>query len=69
MDLQQMLMSRFNPKKVKYLTINVIGLAGIAIAITSIMISQDQMAELSHLGHLLLESPVGDMISSIKYLF
>jgi hypothetical protein len=69
MNLQQMMLSQFNPRQVKYLTVNAIGLAGIAIAVTAVLISQDQVAALSQIGQQLLQSPIGSVITSIKSYF
>jgi len=69
MKLQTKIISHFNPRKVKFLTINAMGLAGIAIAIAAILFSQDQAAVLSQLNQELSQSTLGIIFSSIKTLF
>ena len=69
MTLQQEVLSQFNRRKVKYLTVNAMGIAGIAIAIVAILVSQDQVALLTQMGQELSQSPLGVVVSSLKALF
>ena len=69
MTLQQEVLSQFNRRKVKYLTVNAMGIAGISIAIVAVVISQDQVALLTQMGQELSQSPLGVVVSSLKALF
>lgn len=69
MTLQQEVLTQFNRRKVKYLTINAMGIAGIAIAIFAILVSQDQVALLTQMSQELSQSPLGVVVSSLKALF
>ena len=69
MTLQTEVLNQFNRRKVKYLTINAMGIAGIAIAILAILVSQDQVALLTQMSQELSQSPLGVVLSSLKALF
>ena len=69
MTLQQEVLNQFNRRKVKYLAINAMGIAGITIAILAILLSQDQVALLTQMSQELSQSPLGVVISSLKALF
>ena len=69
MSLQQEVLNQFNRRKVKYLTINAMGIAGIAIAILAILFSQDHVALLTQMSQELSQSPLGVIVSSLKALF
>lgn len=69
MKLQNKMINHFNPRKVKFLTVNVIGFAGFLIATAAIFFAQDQAAILSQISQELSQSPVGIVISSIVSYF
>ena len=69
MTLQLEILNQLNRRKVKYLTINAMGIAGIAIAILAILVSQDQVALLTQMSQELSQSPLGVVLSSLKALF
>ncbi|MFT5519928.1 MAG: hypothetical protein ACI9IA_000515 [Enterobacterales bacterium] len=69
MTLQQEVLNQFNRRKVKYLAINAMGIAGITIAILAILLSQDQVALLTQMSQELSQSPLGVVISSLKGFF
>jgi hypothetical protein len=69
MTLQQEVLNHFNRRKVKYLAINAMGIAGITIALFAILFSQDQVALLTQMSQELSQSPLGVVISSLKALF
>ena len=69
MTLQTEVLNQFNRRKVKYLTINAMGIAGITIAIFAILLSQDQVALLTQMSQELSQSPLGVVLSSLKALF
>ena len=69
MKLQRNILNHFNRRKIKYLTVNVMGLAGLTIAVMAIVFSQDQAAMLSQVGQDLSQSPMGVVLTSIKSLF
>ncbi|MCP3674816.1 MAG: hypothetical protein GY829_10165 [Gammaproteobacteria bacterium] len=69
MKLQLNILNHFNRRKIKCLTVNVIGLAGLTIAVMAIVFSQDQAAMLSQVVQDLSQSPMGVALTSIKLLF
>jgi len=69
MKFKQQVLSQFNRRKVKYLTVNAIGISGITIAIVAVLNSQDQVALLTQMGQQLSQSPLGVIISLLKALF
>jgi len=69
MLLQEKIFSHFSRRKVKYLTVNVMGLAGLVIAVIALLFSQDQVTVLSQLSQELSQTPLGTIIASIKLIF
>ncbi len=69
MKLQHNILNHFNRRKIKYLTVNVMGLAGLTIAMMAIVFSHDQAALLSQVGQDLSQSPMGIVLTSITLLF
>jgi hypothetical protein len=69
MKLQKTILSQLNRRKVKYLAVNAIGFAGVAIAVSAILFSPDQAALLSQMSHELSQSPLGIVVSTIKACF
>ena len=68
MSLQQNI-KHINRRKVKFLTVNVMGLVGLVIATVAVIYSHDQAALLTQLGSELAQTPVGSIVSAIKTLF
>ena len=69
MILQQKVLNHFNRRKVKYQTINVMGLAGVVIAIIALLIAQDQSAMLMQVTEELMQTPIGSIFTSINSFF
>ena len=66
MTLQQEVLNQFNRRKVKYLAINAMGIAGITIAILAILLSQDQVALLTQMSQELSQSPLGVVLYKLS---
>ncbi|MFT5451362.1 MAG: hypothetical protein ACI9N9_000846 [Enterobacterales bacterium] len=66
MILRQEVLNQFNRRKVKALTINAMGVAGIAIAILAILFSQDQVALLTQMTQELSQSPLGVVLYKLS---
>ena len=69
MELQRNILNHFNRRKIKYLAVYAMGLAGLTIAVMALVFSQDQGAILSEISTVLSQSPVGVVFTSIKSLF
>jgi hypothetical protein len=69
MILQQKVLNHFNRRTVKYQTINVMGLAGLVIAIIALIIAQDQSAMLMQVTEELMQTPIGSLFTSITSFF
>ncbi len=69
MELQHNILNHFNRRKIKCLTVNVMGIAGLTIAMVAIVFSHDQAAMLTQVGQDLSQSPMGVILTSIKSLF
>lgn len=68
MQQQNRVIRHFTPRKVKIMTVNVMGMVGLGIAIAAIVFSQDQAERLSQIGLELVNSPLGLIVSSITTL-
>ncbi len=67
-DQSRVLRNQSNPKKIKYLAINVMGVAGVILAIIAIAAAQDQSVVIHQITQELSQTSFGSLVSTIKSL-
>lgn len=69
MILHTIMFSFSEPRKVKLLAVMVMGFIGLAIAVATVLFSQEQAVVLSQISQELSQSPIGVIVTSIKGYF